>query len=149
MASGDIAPTDRIFSLIKPISHYSFLKKERNGTLVQMAMSNAQTTLHDQITLEVRQQSETQLALATLGELLNIPVPSRIEAFDISNIGGTHNVAGMVQFIEGKPQRKGYRKYKIQPMATSDDTAVHGAGCSASLCTVGFGKRPSAQFNFS
>ncbi|SPF56755.1 UvrABC system protein C [Candidatus Desulfosporosinus infrequens] len=101
-------------------------QKGKKRELVQMAMSNAQTTLHDQITLEIHQQSEIQLALATLGELLNIPVPSRIEAFDISNIGGTHNVAGMVQFVEGKPQRKEYRKYKIQPMENSDDTAAMG-----------------------
>jgi len=101
-------------------------QKGKKRDLVQMAMSNSQTTLHDQITLEVRQQSETQDALATLGELLKIPIPSRIEAFDISNTGGTHTVAGMVQFIEGKPQRKGYRKYKIQPMETSDDTAAMG-----------------------
>ena len=101
-------------------------QKGKKRDLLQMAMSNAQTTLHDQISLEVRQQSETQLALATLGELLNIPVPSRIEAFDISNTGGAHTVAGMVQFIEGKPQRQEYRKYKIQPMETSDDTAAMG-----------------------
>ena len=101
-------------------------QKGKKRELIQMAMSNAQTTLHDQITLDVRQQSETQLALATLGELLKIPVPSRIEAFDISNTAGTHTVAGMVQFIEGKPQRNGYRKYKIQPMETSDDTAAMG-----------------------
>ncbi|OLN33730.1 Excinuclease ABC subunit C [Desulfosporosinus metallidurans] len=101
-------------------------QKGKKHELLQMAMSNAKTTLHDQITLEIRQQSETQLALATLGELLKIPVPGRIEAFDISNTAGTHTVAGMVQFMEGKPQRKGYRKYKIQPMETSDDTAAMG-----------------------
>ncbi|TGE36771.1 excinuclease ABC subunit UvrC [Desulfosporosinus fructosivorans] len=101
-------------------------QKGKKRDLVQMAMSNAQTTLHDQISLEIRQQSETQQALTTLGDLLSIPTPSRIEAFDISNIGGAHNVAGMVQFIEGKPQRNGYRKYKIQPMETSDDTAAMG-----------------------
>ncbi|MDR3602743.1 MAG: excinuclease ABC subunit UvrC [Desulfosporosinus sp.] len=99
-------------------------QKGKKRDLVQMAMSNAQSTLHDQITLEVRQQSETQQALTTLGELLKIPDPNRIEAFDISNIAGTHTVAGMVQFIEGKAQRQGYRKYKIQPMETSDDTAA-------------------------
>jgi excinuclease ABC subunit C len=101
-------------------------QKGKKRDLLQMAMSNAQTTLQDQISLEVRQQSETQLALGTLGELLKIPIPSRIEAFDISNTSGAHNVAGMVQFIEGKPQRKGYRKYKIHPMETSDDTAAMG-----------------------
>lgn len=92
--------------------------------LILMAMSNAQTTLHEHITLEVRQQSDTQLALANLGELLVIPVPSHIEAFDISNTAGTHTVAGMVQFIDGKPLRRGYRKFKIQPMEKSDDTAA-------------------------
>lgn len=101
-------------------------QKGKKRDLLQMAISNAQTTLNDQITLEVRQQSETQQALATLGDLLSIPLPSRIEAFDISNTGGAHTVAGMVQFIEGKPQRQGYRKYKIQPMETSDDTAAMG-----------------------
>jgi len=101
-------------------------QKGKKRELLQMAMANAQNTLHDQISLEIRQQSETQLALGTLGELLTIPLPSRIEAFDISHIGGTHTVAGMVQFIEGKPERKGYRKYKVQPMETSDDTAAMG-----------------------
>jgi len=101
-------------------------QKGKKRELLQMAMENAETTLHDQIAIEVRQQSETELALTTLGELLNIPLPNRIEAFDISNTGGTHNVAGMVQFIEGKPQRQGYRKYKIEPMETSDDTAAMG-----------------------
>ncbi|AET68896.1 excinuclease ABC, C subunit [Desulfosporosinus orientis DSM 765] len=98
-------------------------QKGKKRELIQMAMTNAKTTLHDQITLEINQQSEISQALTTLGELLIIPVPKRIEAFDISNIAGTHTVAGMVQFIEGKPQRKGYRKFKIQPMEVSDDTA--------------------------
>ncbi len=101
----------------------SIPQKGKKRDLVLMAMSNAQTTLHDQITLEIRQQSDNNQALSTLGELLKIPCPHRIEAFDISNTAGTHSVAGMVQFIDGKPQRKGYRKYKIQPMETSDDTA--------------------------
>jgi len=112
-----------VLSSLFPIT---FPQKGKKRDLLQMAMSNAETTLHDQISLEIRQQSETQLALGTLGELLSIPAPSRIEAFDISNTGGTHTVAGMVQFIEGKPMRKGYRKYKIQPMETSDDTAAMG-----------------------
>ncbi|GAB6151857.1 excinuclease ABC subunit UvrC [Desulfosporosinus burensis] len=99
-------------------------QKGKKRDLIQMAMTNAQTTLHDQISLEIKQQSEIQLALTTLGEILGIPVPSRIEAFDISNTSGTQTVAGMVQFMEGKPQRRGYRKYKILPMETSDDTAA-------------------------
>lgn len=99
-------------------------QKGKKFDLVQMALANAQTTLHDQITLEIKQQGEIQLALTTLAVSLDIPVPSKIEAFDISNTSGTQTVAGMVQFFEGKPMRKGYRKYKILPMETSDDTAA-------------------------
>lgn len=101
-------------------------QKGKKRELIQMAMTNAKTTLHDQITLEINQQSEISQALSTLGELLEIPAPGRIEAFDISNIAGTHTVAGMVQFSEGKPKRQGYRKFKIQPMETADDTAAMG-----------------------
>lgn len=101
-------------------------QKGKKRELIQMAMTNAKTTLHDQITLEINQQSEISQALSTLGELLKIPAPGRIEAFDISNIAGTHTVAGMVQFSEGKPERQGYRKFKIQPMETADDTAAMG-----------------------
>ncbi|EHQ90227.1 excinuclease ABC subunit UvrC [Desulfosporosinus youngiae] len=110
-----------VLSKLFPIS---VPQKGKKRELIQMAMTNARTTLHDQITIEVNQQTETGQALATLGELLNIPAPSRIEAFDISNTAGTHTVAGMVQFVEGKPQRRGYRKFKIQPMETLDDTAA-------------------------
>lgn len=99
-------------------------QKGKKLELVRLAMTNAETTLQAQISLEVRQQSETQEALDTLGELLHISAPRRIEAFDISNIGGAHNVAGMVQFSEGQPERQNYRKYKIQPMEVSDDTAA-------------------------
>jgi|SRR5680860_130431 len=119
-----LPPTEsQVLSSLFPIT---VPQKGKKRDLLQMAMSNAQTTLHDQISIEVRHQSETQLALTTLGELLSIPLPRRIEAFDISNTGGTHTVAGMVQFIEGKPQRNGYKKYKIQPMDKSDDTAAIG-----------------------
>lgn len=101
-------------------------QKGKRRELIQMAMTNAKTTLHDQISLEINQQSEISQALTTLGELLGIPAPGRIEAFDISNIAGTHTVAGMVQFSEGKPARQGYRKFKIQPMEVMDDTAAMG-----------------------
>ncbi|KJR47861.1 Excinuclease ABC subunit C [Desulfosporosinus sp. I2] len=115
--------TSMVLSKLFPIT---IPQKGKKHDLILMAMENAQTTLHDQITLEVKQQSETQLALTSLGEILSIPKPNRIEAFDISNTSGTQTVAGMVQFNEGKPLRRGYRKFKIHPMETSDDTAAMG-----------------------
>lgn len=91
--------------------------------LVRFAMSNAQTSLQNQITLEEQRQAELTQALAFLGERLGIAPPGVIETFDISHTAGTHAVAGMIQLRQGKPSRSNYRKYKLLPMETSDDTA--------------------------
>lgn len=99
-------------------------QKGQKRDLVKMAMENAQKTLHDQITLEVRHLEENLQALDDLGKLLNLSAPRLIESFDISNTAGTNIVAGMVQFLDGKPNRHNYRKFKIQPMDTMDDTAA-------------------------
>lgn len=47
--------------------------------------------------------------------------PSRIECFDISHISGSFCVASMVCFIDGKPKRKEYRRYKIKSFIGNDD----------------------------
>jgi excinuclease ABC subunit C len=98
-------------------------QKGQKRDLVEMAMENAKTTLHEQITIEARELEESMNALTELGKVLNIPSPRIIESFDISNIAGTHIVSGMVQFLDGKPNRTNYRKFKIQPMPNMDDTA--------------------------
>ncbi len=92
--------------------------------LVQLCMSNTQTTLHEQIILEGYQQADIEQALNGLKDCLKISNSDVIEAFDISNTAGTHIVAGMVQFLKGKPQRSAYRKFKINLMENSDDTAA-------------------------
>lgn len=98
-------------------------QKGKKRDLVEMAMENAKTTLHEQITIEARALEESTLSLQELSKALNISFPRVIESFDISNIAGTHIVAGMIQFIDGKPNRNNYRKFKIQPMPNMDDTA--------------------------
>ena len=52
-------------------------------------------------------------SMRTLASLLNIPKVSRIELFDNSNLFGSFNVSGMVVFIDGKPAKSEYRKFKI------------------------------------
>ena len=47
--------------------------------------------------------------------------PRKIEAFDISHLGGTNTVASMVYFMDGKPVKKKYRKYKIKTVTGIDD----------------------------
>jgi excinuclease ABC subunit C len=113
----DTSVLGNIFPIIIP-------QRGRKFELVQMCMSNAQTTLDEQVALENYQHNKIELALKGLQDNLKIPNCQVIEAFDISNTAGTHIVAGMVQFLNGKPQRSAYRKYKINIVENSDDTAA-------------------------
>ena len=49
--------------------------------------------------------------------------PRKIEAFDISHLGGTNTVASMVSFFDGKPKKNEYRKYNIKTVEGIDDFA--------------------------
>ena len=63
-------------------------------------------------------------ALDELARLLGLSAPPvRIESYDISNTGGSDNVAGMVVFENGRPLKAGYRKFKIKTVDGQDDYA--------------------------
>ncbi len=63
-------------------------------------------------------------ALDELGRLLGLPrPPSYIESYDISNLAGKENVAGMVVFENGRPLRQAYRRFRIKTVAGQDDYA--------------------------
>lgn len=67
---------------------------------------------------------DMEVVLEDLQEMLELPYfPERIESFDISNISGAENVAGIVSYENGKPDRKNYRRYKIKTVEGSDDYA--------------------------
>ncbi|MBI4225217.1 MAG: UvrB/UvrC motif-containing protein [Candidatus Sungbacteria bacterium] len=58
--------------------------------------------------------------------LLNISSPiSRVEGYDISNISGTEATGSMVVFINGKPEKAEYRKFKIKTIDQPNDVAMH------------------------
>ena len=91
--------------------------------LVDLAIKNAQVALTEKFDLIERKVERTIGAVQTLGEALQIPVPNRIEAFDNSNIMGTSAVSAMVVFIDGKPNKNEYRKFKIKTVEGPDDYA--------------------------
>ena len=65
---------------------------------------------------------DMEKVLGDMQEILELPYfPERIESFDISNIQGAENVAGIVAFENGKPNRKEYRRYKIKTVEGQDD----------------------------
>lgn len=63
--------------------------------------------------------------LKELAHFCNLPqIPRTIEAFDISNLGSTFTVAGMVHFADGKPDKSNYRRFKIKSVAGQNDFAM-------------------------
>lgn len=62
-------------------------------------------------------------SLQQLGKMLSMEPPTRMESFDISNISGTDIVAGMVVFVDGKPRKSEYKRFKLEGLAGQDDYA--------------------------
>ncbi|MED4203136.1 excinuclease ABC subunit UvrC [Neobacillus mesonae] len=89
--------------------------------LVKMAIKNAKIALNEKFSLIEKDEERTIKAVENLGELLGIYTPYRIESFDNSNIQGTDPVSAMVVFIDGKANKREYRKYKIKSVKGPDD----------------------------
>ncbi|WP_370541779.1 excinuclease ABC subunit UvrC [Alicyclobacillus sp. SO9] len=89
--------------------------------LVQMAVENAQLALSEKLQLMDKDMDRTLGAVVSLGDILGIERPRRIESFDNSNLQGSDAVAAMVCFIDGKPAKNQYRKYKIKTVQGPDD----------------------------
>ncbi|MBO8177295.1 excinuclease ABC subunit UvrC [Aeribacillus pallidus] len=96
-------------------------KRGQKKELVDLATKNAEISLKEKFSLIERDEERTIKAVERLGEQLNIYTPHRIEAFDNSNIQGTDAVSAMVVFIDGRPAKKEYRKYKIKTVKGPDD----------------------------
>jgi excinuclease ABC subunit C len=96
-------------------------KRGTKKQLVDMAIQNANIALSEKFSLIDRDESRTVKAVENLATWLNTPSIRRIEAFDNSNIQGSDPVSAMVVFIDGKPARKEYRKYKVKTVIGPDD----------------------------
>lgn len=110
---------------VKALVDTKVLKPQRGEKkqLVNLAIKNARVSLEQKFNLLEKSMEKTQGAIENLGKLLQIPTPVRIESFDNSNIMGTSPVSAMVVFVNGKPSKKDYRKYKIKTVVGPDDYA--------------------------
>lgn len=81
--------------------------------LVMMANENAEISLNEKYELIKKDEERTEGANNELKEKLGLKKLERIEIFDNSNLFGEFNVSGMVVFVNGKPSKKDYRKFKI------------------------------------
>jgi len=96
-------------------------KRGSKKELVELAMKNAEIAIREKFQLIERQEERTIGACQELGNALSIATPLRIEAFDNSHMHGTDAVSAMIVFIDGKPAKKEYRKYKLKEAAAYDD----------------------------
>ena len=120
-----LIPSDIDDVAVQAVVDTKILKPQRGEKkqLVNLAIKNAQVSLQQKFDLLEKSVEKTQGAIENLGQLLNIPTPVRIESFDNSNIMGTSPVSAMVVFINGKPSKRDYRKYKIKTVIGPDDYA--------------------------
>ncbi|UKS67593.1 excinuclease ABC subunit UvrC [Rossellomorea marisflavi] len=96
-------------------------KRGKKKELVRLAEKNAKQALNEKFALIERDEDRTIKAVERLGEQMGIYTPFRIEAFDNSNIQGSDPVSAMIVFLDGKPAKKEYRKYKIKTVTGPDD----------------------------
>lgn len=82
--------------------------------ILNMAKENAEKYLHEQENKLKDLKARSLGAVYDLQKYLQLPNPPlRMECFDISHIQGSETVASMVVFQDGKPDKKSYRRFKI------------------------------------
>ena len=93
--------------------------------IMALSYKNCKTLLNEKVLRQnLRKPPPTTILLEQIKEDLNLTtLPHRIDCFDNSNIQGNHPVASMVVFIDGKPAKKEYRKFKIKTVIGPDDFA--------------------------
>lgn len=91
--------------------------------LMDLARENAQITLEEKFRLLELDESKTVGAMKEITDALGIPEGHRIEAFDHSHIQGADLVSAMVVFTDGKPDKKMYRKFKLNTVDHADEAA--------------------------
>ncbi|CAH0209041.1 UvrABC system protein C [Peribacillus simplex] len=96
-------------------------KRGAKKDMLKLANKNASIALQEKFSLIERDEERTINAVENLGNQLGIYTPHRIEAFDNSNIQGSDPVSALVVFIDGKPEKREYRKYKIKTVQGPDD----------------------------
>ncbi len=120
-AMEDAAPFARLL-LEKLEKTVRFLVPQRGDSkkLVELAVQNAKEEAERATTASERHSA----AMLKLQSLLGLrEYPMRMEAYDISNIAGTDIVASMTVFVDGKPKKKDYKRFKIENLDDQDDYA--------------------------
>lgn len=91
--------------------------------LLEMAQKNAKLVLEEKFRLLELDERKTTGAMNEITDALGLPNGHRIEAFDHSHLQGEDLVSAMVCFIDGRPEKTEYRKYKLKNVDHADEAA--------------------------
>lgn len=100
-----------------------YVETPKRGDRARLS-ETAQMNAREEILRATTNEQRRSKTLERLQKALNLEkFPSRIEAYDISNLGDTGIVAAMTVFRDGKPLKRDYRKFRIKDMPIRDDYA--------------------------
>ena len=100
--------------------HIRMPQRGDNLRLVELAQKNAREEA-ERVTTKAERAAGT---LQLLQQMLSLEKPlHRLESYDISNIAGTDIVASMVVFIDGRPAKSGYKRFKLENLTDQNDYA--------------------------
>ncbi len=97
-------------------------QKATRHELLKMCVKNGEEALFKAYVKSMKQNADGR-AVEQLSEILGIPYIRRMEAYDISNTGGSNNVSSMVVFTDGKANHAMYRRFKIKTVEGANDFA--------------------------
>jgi excinuclease ABC subunit C len=99
-------------------------KGGEKARLLAMVRKNAEFLLEELELQRMKRGDFVPHSVQALQRDLRLPtLPRRIECFDISNTQGSDSVASMVVFVDAKPRKSEYRKFKIRTVSGPDDFA--------------------------
>lgn len=98
-------------------------KRGQKRDLLEMAHKNAQLVLEEKFRLLELDDRKTVDAMNEITDALGLPNGHRVEAFDHSHLQGTDIVSAMVCFVDGRPEKTLYRKYKLKNTDHADEAA--------------------------
>ena len=98
-------------------------KRGQKRDLLEMAHKNAQLVLEEKFRLLELDDRKTVGAMNEITDALGLPNGHRVEAFDHSHLQGTDIVSAMVCFVDGRPEKNMYRKYKLKNTDHADEAA--------------------------
>ncbi|WP_270397079.1 excinuclease ABC subunit UvrC [Ligilactobacillus ruminis] len=98
-------------------------KRGQKRDLLEMAHKNAQLVLEEKFRLLELDDRKTVGAMNEITDALGLPNGHRVEAFDHSHLQGTDIVSAMICFVDGRPEKTLYRKYKLKNTDHADEAA--------------------------